>query len=258
MGNVNIYTNSQNYLNNQPINFNFNEKKVTYLKNIQFNSRSIDFYPSKTFDSYNTTDSHLIELSDVPNSFGYIIAFKSQNISGIPLRVCLKNNSSFLCSIEDELNKNKELSWDYFLIPSTGDSIGYKIDINNISYGNQTSKSILEKVTVIPIPFQLLSQIKTDYQKTQTSKYLIFNQSFNKNWLAFYFNGPKPVFLKNHTLANNWANAWEIPQNIKSSQVHIIFWPQLLQFIAFAITISTIIYLFERSTKRKKVNKKVK
>lgn len=246
LGTVNIFTNKQNYLNNKTINFNFNKNKTTYLKTIQLKSQSLNFTPSKTFKNYNDTSDYLVELPNLPNSFGYIIAFKSQYISGIPLRICLKNTYSFLCSLEDELNKNKYLSWDYFLIPSTGENIGYKLNISNISYGNQNSESILEEISIIPIPFQLLSQIKTDYKYQSSSEYLIFSQSFHKGWIAFYFQKLKPVFLKNHVLYNNWANAWELPQNIEASQVHIIFWPQLLQFLGFGTTISVIIWAFKK------------
>ena len=247
LGHINIFTDKENYINNQLINFNFKEKTTIYLKNLTFNSQSITFTPLKTFKNYNDTEDYFIDLSDLPNSFGYILAFKSQYVSGIPLRVCLKNNHSLLCSLEDQLDKNIEKSWDYFLIPSTGkENFGYKLNISNISYGNQSSESILEKIAIIPIPFQLLSQSKSNNQSSTPSRYLIFNQSFHKNWKAYYFQGIKPIFLKKHSLANNWANAWEIPEGINSSQIHLIFWPQLLQYLAFGLTISTFIYLLRK------------
>ncbi|MBU1088296.1 hypothetical protein KKA02_00240, partial [Patescibacteria group bacterium] len=62
-------------------------------------------------------------------------------------------------------------------------------------------------------------------------------------------NGIKPVFLKNHILVNNWTNGWEIDQTIISSEterpLYIFFWPQLLEFLGFALLIPVFIYIFK-------------
>jgi hypothetical protein len=77
--------------------------------------------------------------------------------------------------------------------------------------------------------------------------------------LAFYYSCKgKPLclpsinFLKNHFLANNWANAWElnlcsvrIGQCSVPSNIYIIFWPQMLEFIGL-ISIPLIIFWFTR------------
>ena len=78
--------------------------------------------------------------------------------------------------------------------------------------------------------------------------YLVLPQSFNKGWVAFYFDGLKPVFLKNHTLINEWANGWEISTELKSSvstNVYLVFWPQILEFIGFGFTIITLICVYK-------------
>lgn len=251
LGQVNIFTKNQNYLNDQPIDFNFNDKKTVYTKNIQLDSQSLTFNQPQKFNSYNTTDSYPLDFNQLPQSFGYIIGFKSQYYSGIPLRVCFKNTYSLLCSIEDQLSKNQTSSWDYFLVPSTGNDFGYQLNISNISYGNTRSISNLENVVVIPIPFQLLSQTKTDHANLLPSKVIILNESFNRNWLAFYFDGIKPVFLKNHILANNWANAWELPNDFLRSEklasdIHILFWPQIFEYLGLIITTTTLILVFKK------------
>ena len=237
LGHVNIFVNSDNYLNDQNINFNFNFDTKTYLKNISLNSQSIDFINPQNFN---------INLPNLPHSSGYIIAIKSQYISGIPLRLCLRNNYSFVCNIEDELSKNKNPSWDYFLIPSTGNDLGYQLNFNNISIGGIVSKSTLNQVSVIPIPFNFLSQIKFEDTTKKSTQFFVLNQSFHKGWLAFYFDGIKPIFLKNHVLANNWANAWELPEHINASQIHVFFWPQILEFLGIGLTIFTLIYTLKK------------
>jgi hypothetical protein len=253
LGFVNIFVSSQNYLNDQPIDFKFNDAQTTYLKEIQFSSQSLNFPLSKTFDNLNTTETYSIDLGQLPQSFGYIIGFNSQFISGIPLRLCLQNEYSLVCSLEDELNKNKQFGWDYFLVPSTGNDIGYQLNISNISHGSQISKSLLDKVVVIPIPFQLLSHIQSQTTTNISSNYLIFNQAYHKNWSAFYFAGPVPIFLKNHVLANNWANAWQLPTDFLTSEklisdIYIIFWPQIFEYLGIILTISTLIFVFKHKT----------
>lgn len=243
LGNINIFINSANYLNDQIINFGFDINKTIYLKNVYLNSQSIDFINPQNFN---------LNLPNLPHSSGYIIAIKSQFISGIPLRLCLKNNYSFVCNIEDELSKNKNSSWDYFLVPSTGNDLGYQLNFNNVSIREYISKSVLDQVSIIPIPFNFLSQIKFEDSTKNPTQFFVLNQSFHPDWLAFYFDLPagrhgglKPVFLKNHVLANNWANAWELPTNINPSQIHVIFWPQIFEFLGIGLTVLTLIWSFK-------------
>lgn len=252
LGQVNIFTQSQNYINNQPIDFNFINQTSIYSKDVEFISKSINYYPHQTFKSLNKTDNYSIKLDQLPHSFGYIIAFKSKYYSGIPLRLCFENSYSFLCAIEDQLGKNHESLWDYFIIPPTGNNFGYKLNINNISYGNATSQSTLDQIVIIPIPFHLLSQIKTDHIETNPKQYVVLDEAFNKNWIALYFEGLKPVFLKNHVLYNNWCNAWQLPNNFLKSEkqtlnFHIIFWPQLFVYLGITSTLITIIFILKKS-----------
>jgi len=246
LGTVNLYLNSNNYINNQPINLNFDNNKTLFLNQISLVSTSLKYPEKKHLTTLNSTDNYDIDLSSLPHSSGYIIAINSRYFSGIPLRFCLRNDYSFICSIEDQVNKNSDFSWDYFLVPSTGNDLGYHLSISSLSYGGFPSESIINDIEIIPIPFNLLSQIKSDDQESITKDFLVFDQSFSNLWLAFYFNGFKPTLLKNHVLFNNWANAWELPQNIKANQVKIIFWPQILQLIGFGTTIFILIYTLKR------------
>ena len=249
LGSVNLFINDQNYLNNQPINLNFQNVTNTSSNNIQINTTAQNYNLSKNFESLNKTDGYSINLENLPQNYGYIIGFKSQYTSGIPLRFCLKNLYSLTCSIEDQLNQNQELKWDFFVIPPSGKDIGYKLDLSNISYGGLTSQTYLDQIAIVPIPFNLLHQTKYVSPTPPPSKnYFILNQSFSSDWLAFYFKGITPVFLKNHVLANNWANAWELPTgiNLTTNDIHIFFWPQIFQYLGLMITTTTLILIFKK------------
>jgi hypothetical protein len=252
LGQVNLFTQSPNYLNNQPIDFNFSQTEPIYRKDIEFTSQSTNYYPHQTFQSLDKTDNYMIDFDNLPQSFGYIVAIQSKYYSGIPLRLCFENSYSFLCAIEDQLNKNKDSLWDYFIVSPTGNNFGYKLKINNISYGHILSKSTLDQIAIIPIPFNLLSQLKIDHIETNPINYLVLNEAFNKNWLAFYFDGFKPIFLKNHVLYNNWSNAWELPDDFQKSgksifNIHVCFWPQLLQYLGLIITVLTLILVTKKT-----------
>ncbi|MDD4136173.1 MAG: hypothetical protein PHN66_03830 [Candidatus Shapirobacteria bacterium] len=238
LGIVNIFVNSDNFLNDKTIDFNFAQQTPVLLKKITFNSNSFNFNDRKYFKNNNDNKNYTLELPKITHASGYILGIKNKYFSGVPLRICFRNNYSFLCSIEDELNKNKNPSWDYFLVPSTGNNYGYQLSITNYSYGDETSESLIEQITIIPIPFNLLSQIKYENQATPNN-FAILNQSYSRFWVAFYFKNGQPIFLKNHVLANNWANAWEIPKEISSLNptIHYLFWPQIFEFIGLGLTI---------------------
>lgn len=252
LGQVNIFTQSPNYLNDELIDLNFSGQKSGHSREIEFISHSTNLYPHQTLSSLNKPDGFSADLYDLPHSFGYIVAIKSKYYSGIPLRLCLENSYSFLCAIEDQLSKNSDILWDYFLVPPTGNNFGYKLNIENISYGSTPSKSYLDQIAVIPIPFHLLSQSKIDHIETSPVKYVILDEAFNKNWLAYYFSGHKPVFLKNHVTANNWANAWALPsnpefQNPNPPKIYVFFWPQLLIYLGIGITLTTLLFILKKS-----------
>jgi hypothetical protein len=212
------------------------------------------------YASLNNTRGTNIGFDRIPHSLGYIIGFRSQNISGLPLRFCLKNSYTNLCSVEDELGKNYDYDWDFFLIPPTDQAFGYKILLSGISYADLKTENNLDQVVIIPIPFSLLSFANSGSKlsNSQTNfgwliddklsgiitakkingagpSIVVLDQSFNQDWLAFYLEDGKPVFLKNHILINNWANGWEIDsENLSEKTVYFVFWPQVLEFLGFA------------------------
>jgi len=245
LGIINIFINSDNFLNDEIINFNFSQSSSVSLNNISINPDVYNFIDQKYFKVNNKSENYTLDLSKIPHASGYIIGIKNTYVSGIPLRVCLRNNYSLLCSVEDELNKNKNSSWDYFLIPSTDNDYGYQLSITNLSYGSQTSESSIQQIAVIPIPFNLLSQIKSENQPTDPHNFLILNQSYNRFWVAFYFKNGLPVILNNHVLFNNWANAWEIPSDF-NHQVYYLFWPQVFEILGFGFTLIALIVIFKK------------
>ena len=249
LGQVNISTQNQNYINDQPFDFNFSTIETNITSNLDFELIGNNFDISKKFSDLDKTSNYSIKLDNLPQSFGYIVGFNSQYTSGIPLRFCFQNTYSLVCTVEDQLSKNQKTGWDYFIIPPNGFDFGYNLNISNISYGNTVSESFLKNIVIIPIPFNLLSQTKfVDQNLISPQKYLFLNQAYDSGWLAFYFDKGIPIFLNHHVLANNWANAWEIPTNYDlQSTIYTLFWPQIFEYLGLIITVTTLILVFKKS-----------
>lgn len=225
-----------------------------------------------SFSSFNGTNGIQIELPNLDHSQSYLVGVRSQYITGIPLRLCLFNYYSNLCSLEDELSRNQNLEWDYYLVPPMDNFSGSNLQLNAISYNFRPSSSLVSDIKIFSLLFdQLLSPsnsqilpvtvpINTNFQiiwpnnslikvsSPPKTPHLVLFQSFSSGWLSFYFDGLKPVFLNNHFLVNNWANGWEIPIGL-NKPVYILFWPQLLQFLGFGLIIATASLVFTKAKK---------
>jgi hypothetical protein len=218
------------------------------------------------------SEPNISHFLDIPHPQAYIIAIQSQYRSGIPIRICLKNNYSKICTFEDQLSTFKTPDWDFFFIRPQDDFFGYNLEINKINPNYQKVDSQILQSFVVPIPNDLLHQLNSPTKNYQaqninsktifpnnsfvkiyappsqnSDSYLVFNQSYTPSWLTFYFSSLRPIFLKDHALANNWANSWSLPQNLpQNTIIYILFWPQLLEFLGFALLIPTLIYILKK------------
>jgi len=143
---------------------------------------------------YESTDKIInssYDLLSISQQLAYAIGFKSKNINGLPLRICVKSLYSKRCEIYDELSKNKDINEDIFVLPPFNQGIGYKIEILNISYGTIKTINELYEIKIIPLPYHFLKQIRVE--KPQL---VIENQSiYNLNFIDFGF--VKKVKLEN-------------------------------------------------------------
>lgn len=170
------------------------------------------------FIQYISTDQsissqYLLDSLDLNQT--YIMKVVSQNLSGLPLRICLRNLVSYRCDINDELSKNnQQLIEDYFLIPPINQDQAYKIEVSNVSLSNLTSENKLFYIEIIHFPYESLiglQSIQTDFIQNNVNKFrnypefiknslgyqvkidslpeqtatLVLNQAYEKNWKAY-------------------------------------------------------------------------
>jgi len=226
---------------------------------------------------YESTDKIIgsfYNLSSLSQDLAYAISFRSKNISGLPLRICVKSLYSRRCEIYDELSKNKDWNTDIFVLPPMNQGLGYKLDIGNISLSSISTINELSEIKIVPLHYYYLKGIHierpgfnnkikqtipldfTDFGFVKIinlpfdisdQSTIILNQAFEKNWKA-YANGK----ILEHVLVNNWANGWKLVDSDqwlvnseKKSIVTIIFWPQFLEFLGFGLMIVAFIFVIK-------------
>lgn len=211
----------------------------------------------------------------------YLIAIKSRNIKGLPIRLCIANLESKRCDLYTILPKNKDFKTDVYLLPATVTNEGFDININNFAIKRIESINDIASINVIPIPYNWLSKIEngsspkdTDstrqavnlFSHPNSSLYtlnafkqnnnhaIVLSQTYAKGWHAYEvpaLNLVTQIFpfvfgkeLKDHLLIDNWANGWKL--NDSSNPLVIVYLPQYLEYFGIIITILAFIIIVSR------------
>ena len=263
------------------VNYNYDITKVK--RNLSLCGFKIPEYQERSVEEgggsikYASKDGFVCDFflyPNLPHSFGYILEIRSKNVSGLPLRVCLKNNVSGRCDLYVSLPANKGFASNYYLIPSGyyGD-FGYSLELTNLSFGDLITENLLQSVRLLPFSYDYISNIYYQHSDTERNiklnngviilssvKYaapfykvrtsgegiFVLAQSYDKGWLAFNSEGS----ILPHRLANSWANGWLLDCTDTADcvqTIHIFYWPQILEFLGLAITFMyAVCYLLRR------------
>ncbi|HUV46938.1 MAG TPA: hypothetical protein VMW29_02270 [Candidatus Bathyarchaeia archaeon] len=255
-----IVLDSQNSENCIKANLPYLEHRFGYL----FNLKTENITPNRgwRFNIFNKTieKSNLdIYLDNDGKKHSYYLVLSPKNIYGLGYTLYFNNISQGREKVVNSLEnvnvyqipyrflKNIKLISPDFKPSITNYSITQLLDVKhpNPSF----YKIILSDVaTAVHDPGSLDSSI-LDRNTT-----LVLSQSFNPGWKAFYFQGKpflsRPTFLKDHILVNNWQNGWVLnSSNLNPSNltIYLFFWPQLLEYLGFALFILlTCILIFKR------------
>ncbi|VVA43461.1 conserved membrane hypothetical protein [Candidatus Roizmanbacteria bacterium] len=222
------------------------------LENIVENDQNKILLNSQDGSSCLTTN-----LPNLTHQLGYLISIKAKNIEGKSLLLNLINNNSKRKDIDTYLSKNNNLPTSFFVQPPMeNDGLGYSLILDSISIGNMVSRNSIEEISINPIPYRFLTSIKftktdilnelkgklitslaihnnigfyqVELEQVNNDSIIYLSQSYNPGWIAFT-NGK----ILDHVLVNDWANGWKIDG--QTSKVTIIFWPQYLEFLGFAL-----------------------
>jgi len=230
-------------------------------------------------------------LPDIDHAHDHVLEIESENVSGFPLELCIKNLLTNHCTLFTNLHTGN-MRKEYFFMPQMSDyGYGYSINLRNYSGTRQlTSTNMLRQLKIYKIdtPFSvnnssrpnsylknvdirsmalssytvLIADIKQS--DTQADNVLSIDQAYDPGWLAYDLTGANwlqrqvPILfadslrLKDHVLVNNWANGWRLEERSNEEtrnketgnrEIVVIFWPQYLQYLGFAVLLVTMIVL---------------
>lgn len=180
----------------------------------------------------------------------YLVEVNYKHISGLPFEISAVSQNSRNKYFNTKLEKSLIDTTSWFIVPAhqiDDFQPGINIILNNPKINSITSINEINYIKFYPFNLQELVNQEIIYDQLNNKNYLFYYQSFSKDWIAFYFDGIKPIFLKNHVLANNWTNAWEIPSSYNlSSTIYTLFWPQIFEFIGIGLTVFTLFLSFKK------------
>jgi len=212
--------------------------------------------------SENSTACIFYNFSAFDHNQGYIALVENANKQGRSIHLWLLDENKKISIIDTYLKTNKNLNISAFVIsPEERFDVGYSLHLDNQSIGKDKVANIVGKVSLSPIPYDLLSSLSISEANptniTSSSSVLAYFQSFDKGWKAYEvknINWPNTTFpflfgkeLKNHVLVNNWANGWIMEEAItknENSKIIIVFLPQYLEYLGAILLLGTLVRLF--------------
>ncbi|MFA6007114.1 MAG: hypothetical protein WC784_00500 [Candidatus Shapirobacteria bacterium] len=206
----------------------------------------------------------------------YLVKIISRHLFGLPLKISAVSDNSQNKYFTTLISTNPT-STSWFFIParqSDNFDSGINFIFDNTSFSSIPNQNYVDQITLYQLPLNqtldsptlsrqyLNSKSSIFYYKinlTSPSSALVLPQTFDSGWFAFYFDckgGPLcPPHLLPHYQINNWANGWNLPNNICGRDravpcpyIYIIFWPQILEFLGFGLLIGTIIWISKNSS----------
>lgn len=253
---IDLFTNR--LATDQNFSINKDNSSIAITSQNQITTFDIDNSVNLTYSIGLPTDNSSLTVYNFPQAKlnqDYLVEVNYQHFSGLPTKISAVSNNARHKYFDTKLEKSTQNTTAWFIIPAH-ETEDFQPGIN-ILFDTSPLKQVpsLNQVYSVKFyPFNLNSLInqKDTISQVSETKYIFYPQSYSSGWSAFYFKWGVPVFLKNHTLANNWANAWALPSNpifqsTKAPKIHAFFWPQLLQYLGLIITTSTLIFAFKKS-----------
>jgi len=212
----------------------------------------------------------------------YLAKITSRHFSGLPLKISAVSDNLQNKYFDTLLPDSDIPSTNWFFIPSRQtDNFDYGLTFifNNTSILNKNINYV-DKIVLYPISVDqtiIYPTLSRQYLNSKssifyyivkanlaTSSTIVLPQSFDSGWLAFYFDDYHRLKLLPHIEINNWANGWEISNDICADRatpdsisgtdralpcpyIYIFFWPQILEFLGFGLLIATIIWISKNS-----------
>lgn len=258
---------------------------------IEVQKLSSDYQIASNFENgivVNENEPLALENIKMPHREGYVGFIESVWEQGLPYTLSIENKYKRRPQME-MISDKKNTFYSIIIPPSNDPYSGYtaKIDKTKLPH---LSKINGIKIYPIPYEFISHIRINGSYkisskeidEDSKSNEYFqyeadlnekinstyVLSQSFDHGWKAYmmetkngelsWLQSNVPFFfgteIKDHVLVNNWSNGWTLDNSKLKSEnqkIVIIFYPQYLQFIGFAILFLTFggILLWKRKKK---------
>lgn len=194
------------------------------------------------------------------HNIGYLVEIETQNIKGLPLRMCIANNFSKRCEVYLSLPKSLYPTKYLIAVPPTKDGgVGMDIHFDNYSVGNSESINRITNLKVYPFPYKFISSYrignpilsgngqqdlaissakifpflyKVSSEGKEIPRYITLNQSFENGWVL--------LGGASHHEYNGWANIFETNNSINKT-LWILYLPELLELLGLLILTSIVL-----------------
>ncbi len=209
----------------------------------QTSARFIEKKVNETYATYTVQDGAICQtfsFQGASTNIGQLLAITSRFEEGMPMRICIEQNETKKCLIDDELSKYSDFQTDYFMIPPFYNNDPYFLTVKNISIGDTISKSHIESIKMIPFPYNYIQSIKElpnpDIKRIQTGTRITI-PSEDYSFISDYRYQVNTLIEKNSVLAtdvaydNGWA-AYEIdPSSILQTYIPFVFGTKLTSHV---------------------------
>ncbi|EKD52963.1 MAG: hypothetical protein ACD_61C00187G0001, partial [uncultured bacterium] len=111
------------------------------------------------YQSQNAIQCDYLNLRHLPHSLNYLFSFNADFQKGLPLTVCLENQSTYRCDIHERLIKTNVFQSLIQPIANPDEPTGYTLHLFNQSIGNRITTNLLRSITIRPIPLNFLKSI---------------------------------------------------------------------------------------------------
>lgn len=203
------------------------------------------------FRSRNAENCLDLYFPDAPQNVGYLIEVEHRYRTGNRFRTNIINETTRRIDIDNYLSLSRYFIKDYLIYPPMKlDGIGFTLRFNNVSIYPAETANDLKSVKIYQFPYADLSNTRyvTLKARDNNGSLLTYHQSYHPDWLAYRFSDTPSWFdhlfpffrgkrLNRHVQVNNWANGWISDKPMSSATVAVVFWPQYLAYIGYALLI---------------------
>ncbi len=177
-----------------------------------------------------------VTIPYLSNELGYLLTIEHRHISGQPLQFSLINTNSQMSILQTHLPQKGHKSY-YIVPPSQEDATGYALHFENLSIGREPTVNDIARITIHPIPYDLLTKIRivnTQTGNTEAAAMTDFPvvKALSSNAYLVTLAAGKPMIHQTLVLSQSFDAGWKAYE-ISNDQLSMINYQFLTQWFPF-------------------------